>query len=117
VVIALIGIVNTLTLSLYERRAELGTVRALGMTKQQVGRMVRLEAVLIGILGTVVGMAAGLLLGWVVVGSLSTSIDLSINWARLGLIAVAGVVVGVLASVLPARRAVRLDMLDAMRAT
>jgi putative ABC transport system permease protein len=117
VVIALIGIVNTLTLSLYERRAELGTVRALGMTTQQVGRMVRLEAVLIGILGTLVGMAAGLLLGWVVVGSLSTSIDLSINWARLGLIAAAGVVVGVLASLLPARRAVRLDMLDAMRAT
>lgn len=118
IVIALIGIVNTLTLSIFERRSELGMVRALGMTRQQVGRMVRLEAVLIGVLGTLVGMAAGLLLGWVVVGGIADgAIDLAVNWARLGLIAVAGVLVGVLASLLPARRATRLDALDAMRST
>ena len=118
VIIALVGIVNTLTLSIFERRRELGMVRALGMTNQQVARMVRGEAVLIGVLGTIIGLGAGLLLGWVVIGSLSgDAIPLSVNWARLGLIALAGVLVGVLASILPGRRAVKLDMLDAMAAT
>jgi putative ABC transport system permease protein len=118
VIIALVGIVNTLTLSIFERRRELGMVRALGMTNQQVSRMVRGEAVLIGVLGTCIGLGAGLLLGWVVIGSLAgDTIPLSVNWARLGLIALAGVAVGVLASILPGRRAVRTDMLEAMRAT
>jgi putative ABC transport system permease protein len=58
VIIALVGIVNTLTLSIIERRRELGMVRALGMTRQQVGRMVRAEAVLIGTLGTLSSASA-----------------------------------------------------------
>ncbi|MHB1137905.1 MAG: ABC transporter permease [Microthrixaceae bacterium] len=118
VVVALVGIVNTMTLSIFERRRELGMVRALGMTRQQVGRMVRIEAVLIGLLGTIIGMAAGILLSWVIISSLSESlgggIDLAFNWARVGMIFGVGVLVGVLASLLPARRATRLDMLDAM---
>lgn len=119
VIVALVGIVNTMTLSIFERRGELGMVRALGMTRQQVGRMVRIEAVLIGLLGTIVGMASGILLAWVIISSLSETvgggIDLSFNWARVGLIFVVGLAVGVLASLLPARRATRLDMLDAMK--
>ena len=115
VVIALVGIVNTMTLSIFERRHELGLVRALGMTRAQVGRMVRLEAVLIGLLGTVIGVSAGVLLGWVVVSSMDESIDLAFNWARVGSIVVVGLLVGVLAAILPTRRATRLDMLDAMR--
>ncbi|UDY37361.1 ABC transporter permease [Dermatobacter hominis] len=117
VVIALVGIVNTLTLSIIERRRELGMVRSLGMTRQQVGRMVRMEAVLIGVLGTVIGVGAGLLLGWVVIGSLSADIDLNVNWARIGLIALVGVLAGVLASILPARRATRVEMVEAMKST
>lgn len=116
VVVALVGIVNTMTLAIFERRRELGMVRALGMTRQQVGRMIRLEAVLIGLLGTLVGIGAGVLLSWVVVSSIEEiEIGLSFNWARVGLIFAVGVLVGVLASLLPARRATRLDMLDAMR--
>ncbi len=119
VVVALVGIVNTMTLSIFERRRELGMVRALGMTRQQVGRMVRIEAVLIGLLGTIVGMASGILLAWVIISSLSDGlggeIGLSFNWARVGLIFGVGLLVGVLASLLPARRATRLDMLDAMK--
>lgn len=116
VVVALVGIVNTMTLAIFERRRELGMVRALGMTRQQVGRMIRVEAVLIGLLGTVVGIGAGVLLSWVVVSSIDEiEIGLSFNWARVGLIFAVGVLVGVLASLLPARRATRLDMLDAMR--
>jgi putative ABC transport system permease protein len=118
VVVALVGIVNTLTLSIFERRRELGMVRALGMTRQQVGRMIRLEGVLIGLLGTIVGMGSGILLSWVVVSSIEDGlIDLSFNWARVGAIFAIGVAVGVVASLLPARRATRLDMLEAMRST
>ncbi len=116
VVVALVGIVNTMTLAIFERRRELGMVRALGMTRQQVGRTIRLEAVLIGLLGTVVGIGAGVLLSWVVVSSIpEIEIGLSFNWARVGLIFLVGVLVGVLASLVPARRATRLDMLEAMR--
>jgi len=117
VVIALVGIVNTLTLSIIERRRELAMVRALGMTRQQVGRMVRAEAVLIGVLGTIIGVGAGLLLGWVVIGSLSTSIDLNVNWARIGIIALIGVAAGVVASIFPARRATKVRMVEAMQST
>ena len=116
VVVALVGIVNTMTLSIFERRQELGMVRALGMTRQQVGRMIRLEAVLIGLLGTLIGIGAGVLLSWVVVSSIDEiEIGLSFNWARVGLIFAVGIVVGILASLLPARRATRLDMLEAMK--
>jgi putative ABC transport system permease protein len=91
-------------------------VRALGMTRQQVGGMICLEAVLIGLLGTLLGMGFGILLSWVVVSSIDgLEIGLSFNWARVGSIFVVGVLVGVVASVLPAWRATRLDMLDAMR--
>ncbi len=115
VIVALVGIVNTMTLSIFERRHELGLVRALGMTRRQVGRMVRLEAVLMGLLGTVIGMGAGILLSWVVISSIADGeIDLAFNWARVALIFAAGVAVGVIASLLPARRATRLDMLDAI---
>lgn len=117
VIIALVGIVNTLTLSIIERRRELGMVRSLGMTRQQVGRMVRMEAVLIGVLGTVIGVGAGLLLGWVVIGSLSSDIELNVNWARIGLIALIGVLAGVVASIFPARRATRVEMVEAMKST
>ena len=112
IVVALVGIVNTMTLSIFERRRELGMVRALGMTRQQVGRMVRIEAVLIGLLGTIVGMGTGILLSWVLISSID--IGLSFNWARVGLIFLTGVLVGVFASLLPSRRATRLDMLEAM---
>jgi putative ABC transport system permease protein len=116
VVVALVGIVNTMTLAIFERRRELGMVRALGMTGQQVGRMIRMEAVLIGLLGTLIGIGAGVLLSWVVVSSIEeVEIGLSFNWARVGLIFAVGVAVGVIASLLPARRATRLDMLEAMR--
>jgi putative ABC transport system permease protein len=117
VVIALVGIVNTMNLSIFERRRELGMVRALGMTKSQVRSMVRAESFLIGILGTLVGVVSGVFLGWVVVGSVADSVDLSLNWGRVGLIVLAGVVISVLASLWPARKAVQVEMLEAMAAT
>ncbi|MFM7062778.1 MAG: ABC transporter permease [Actinomycetes bacterium] len=115
--VALIGIVNTMTLSIFERRQELGMVRALGMTRSQVGAMVALESVLLGTLGTVVGVGTGLFLGWVLVGSLGQGISLNVDWGRIGLIALAGVAVGGLASLLPTRRATRVAVLEAMQPT
>lgn len=115
VVIALVGIVNTMTLSIFERRHELGLVRALGMTRRDVARMVRLEAVLMGLLGTLIGIGAGVLLSWVVISSIEgEQIAFTFNWARVGIIFAVGILVGVLASILPTRRATRLDMLEAM---
>ena len=92
-------------------------VRALGMTRQQVGRMVRAEAVLIGALGTLIGVGSGLLLGWVLIGSRSAEIALEVNWARITLVVLLGVAAGVVASILPARRATRVEMVEAMAAT
>ena len=115
--VALIGIVNTMTLSIIERRQELGMVRALGMTRGQVGAMVALEAVLLGVLGTLIGVGTGLFLGWVLVGSLGQGISLNADWGRIALIALAGVAVGGLASLLPTRRATRVKVLEAMQPT
>ncbi len=117
VVVALIGIVNTTTLSIHERRQELGVVRALGTTRSQVARTVQLESVLVAALGTAIGVGCGVLVGWVLVGSLGGgSVPLALNGARLGAIVGVGLLVGILASVVPARRAVRVEVLEAIRA-
>ena len=76
--------------------------------------MILLEALVIGLLGTFIGVAAGVLLGWVVISSIDQSIDLAFNWARVGLIVLVGLAVGALAAIVPTRRATRLDMLDSM---
>jgi putative ABC transport system permease protein len=116
VLIALIGIVNTMNLSIHERRRELGMVRALGMTAGQVRSMVRTEAVMIGVLGTITGTVAAVFLGWIVVGTL-TDASVEIPWGRVGIIFGIGVVISVLASLLPARSAVKAPMLEAIAAT
>lgn len=116
VIVALVGIANTMTLAVFERRPELGVVRALGMTRRQVGRMIRMEAALMGAMGTLIGMSAGTFLSWILVSSIpEIDLGLSYNWARMGLILVTGLLVGVAASIVPAHRATRLDMLDAIR--
>jgi putative ABC transport system permease protein len=121
VVIALIGIVNTLSLSIFERRRELGLLRAVGMTDKRVQRMVRLESVMISALGTVSGVVLGLFMGWTLIRAISrlsgADVALSLPLGRLGLVLLLGVVLGVLASLIPARRSTKLDVLDAIQAT
>lgn len=121
VVIALIGIVNTLSLSILERRRELGLLRAIGMTDTKVRRMVRVESVLIAGLGTVTGLLLGLFVGWALVRAIDriaqTSVPFSLPTGRLILVLVLGVVLGLLASVIPARRSTKLDVLDSIQAT
>ncbi len=121
VIVALIGIVNTLSLSILERRRELGLLRVVGMTDRRVQRMVRLESGLISALGTLTGIVLGLLVGWgllVAINRLSdASIALGFPFARLLLVLVLGVLLGVMASFLPARRSTRLEVLDAIQST
>jgi putative ABC transport system permease protein len=116
VIIALVGIVNTMNLSIHERRRELGMVRALGMTRSQVRSMVRTEAFAMGILGTVIGVGAGVFCGWVVIGSI-TDAEIPLAWGRVGVITAVGLVISVLASLWPAHRSTKVEMLEAMAAT
>ncbi|MFF4410543.1 ABC transporter permease [Streptomyces sp. NPDC001404] len=112
-VIAALGIANTLAMSVLERRKELGTLRALGLDRAGVTRMVRLEALLVGALGASVGTVLGVFLGWALGRTLQESVEgyaLVIPWGRLALgilIALAG---ALLASLWPARRAACVDI-------
>lgn len=116
VFIALIGIANTLALSVLERTRELGLLRAVGMTRPQLRSMVRWEAVLISVLGALLGLGIALLFGWSLVTALSgEGLEvLSIPVVRLVVIVVLAGLAGVGAALLPARRAARLDVLKAI---
>lgn len=116
VVIALIGIANTLALSIYERTRELGLLRAVGMTRRQTRSTVRWESVIIALLGTVLGLLIGLFFGWVVVKALKDQgfSEFAPPGAQLVLGVVVGALAGVIAAVFPARRAAKLDVLRAI---
>ena len=115
VVVALIGIVNTMSLSIHERTRELGLLRAVGMTSRQLRRTVRYEAAIIALIGTLAGLVLGLFFGWAAFDALGLGYsDFAIPWAALAAIGVAGLVAGLLSGVLPARRAGRLEVLDAI---
>jgi putative ABC transport system permease protein len=116
VVIAFFGIVNTLALSVFERVREIGLLRAVGMTRGQVRGMVRWESALIATLGVVLGLGIGLLFGWLIVEGMRDDfpIQLVIPAGQLVVAVVVAGVVGVMAGVLPARRAARVDVLQAV---
>ncbi|GAA5087863.1 FtsX-like permease family protein [Nocardia iowensis] len=116
VVIAILGIVNTLALSVVERRREIGMLRAVGMQRAQVRRTIYLESMLIAVFGAIIGMLLGLGLG---VGFLRTLRDLGLDqiaipWSQLILVLVSSAVVGVLAALWPAVRAARTPPLAAI---
>jgi putative ABC transport system permease protein len=114
IVIALLGIANTLALSIMERKREIGLLRAVGMTRRQVRRMVRWEAVLIAVFGAVIGMLVGVGLGVAVVTAIGSGIVLALPWANLGIYLVLAALGGIVASILPGWRGSRLDVLDAI---
>ncbi len=114
VVVSIIGIVNTLVLTVFERTRELGMLRAIGMTRRQTRRMIRHESVVTALIGA----ALGIVLGLVLAGLLSARLDFVefvLPVPQLIAFAVVSLVVGVLAAVLPARRAARLDPLKALQ--
>ena len=115
VVVALIGIVNTMSLSIHERTRELGLLRAVGMTTRQLRRTVRYESAIIALIGTLAGLVLGLFFGWVTFDALGLAYsDFAIPWTSLVAIGLVGLVAGLLSGLLPARRAGRLEVLDAI---
>jgi putative ABC transport system permease protein len=118
VVIALFGIVNTLALSVVERTREIGLLRALGLSRRQLRATVRAEAVVVALLGTVLGIALGLAFSWVVVDALrSDGLDrFAVPWDQLLAYLVVAALAGVVAAVLPARSAAKVDVLEAIAA-
>lgn len=112
-VIAALGIANTLALSVLERRQEIGTLRALGLDRAGVTRMIRLEALLLGALGATLGTVMGVFLGWALGRTLQETVagyELVLPWGRLALGVVIALTGALLASLWPARRAARVDI-------
>jgi putative ABC transport system permease protein len=113
IVVSLFGIVNTLVLSITERTRELGMLRAIGTSRRQVRRMIRYEAVITALIGGVLGLVLGVVLAILVTQPLD-GFKLSIPVGSLVVVLILSAVAGVMAAVLPARRASRLDVLDAL---
>ncbi len=119
VVIALLGIANTLALSIHERKRELGLLRAVGMSRAQVRSSVRWESAIIALFGTVLGLTVGVFLGWAMVHTLGDQgfERLVVPVGSLVTIALIAVLAGVAVSLMPARRAARIDILTAVAST
>jgi putative ABC transport system permease protein len=116
VIISLFGVVNTLVLSVFERTRELGMLRAVGMTRRQVRSMIRHESIVTALIGGALGIAVGFFLAVLTTQALSDEgIVFAVPWLTIFLFVVATIVAGILAAVLPARRASRLNVLEALQ--
>jgi putative ABC transport system permease protein len=118
IIIALMGIANTLSLSVYERIRELGLLRAVGQSRAQLRSMVRWESVIIAVFGTVGGIMLGLFLGWGILEVTASSQDIpapyTVPLVQIVGVLIVGAIVGLLAGWRPARRAAKLDILQAI---
>jgi putative ABC transport system permease protein len=116
ILIAVLGVINTLALSVLERTRELGLLRAVGLGRAQTMRMVTVEAVVISVFGALLGLAMGVGLGAAVVRALRDEgiTDLALPWSQMGAYLVLAAAVGVVAAVLPAIRAARVNVLRAI---
>jgi putative ABC transport system permease protein len=116
IVIALLGIANTMALSVLERTREIGLMRAIGMTRRQTRMMIRLEAAIVSLFGALLGVAVGLLFGWVAVIAIPDSLinQLAVPGMTLAIYVVIATIAGLFAASFPARRAARLKVLDAI---
>jgi putative ABC transport system permease protein len=116
VIIALLGIGNTLALSIFERTQELGLLRAVGMTRRQLRSTIRWESVIIALQGTVLGLLVGVFFGWALVTALNRqgSSVFSLPYKTLAVVVVLAAISGVAAAILPARRAATLNVLRAV---
>jgi putative ABC transport system permease protein len=117
VIIALLGITNTMALAVLERTREIGLMRAVGLTRRQTRMMIRWEAAVVSIFGGLLGVVVGVGFGWLAVQAIPDSIidQLAIPVTSLVIYVVIAGVAGLVAASLPARRAARLDVLDAIR--
>ncbi|MFD7317957.1 ABC transporter permease [Streptomyces sp. NPDC059883] len=117
-VIAILGVVNTLAMSVFERQQEIGMLRAIGLDRAKVKRMIRLEAIVISLFGAVIGVGLGSFLAWAAGQTIKDQVPgyaLVIPWDRIGIFLVLAGLVGVLAALWPARSAAKLNMLTAIK--
>jgi putative ABC transport system permease protein len=118
ILISLLGIANTLSLAVHERRHEIGLLRAVGQTRRQTRSVLRLESAIVATFGTTLGLLVGTILGTVLYTAIADGdVAVAVPWISLAVILVAGTAAGVLAALRPARRAARLDILDAIATT
>jgi putative ABC transport system permease protein len=106
--------VNTLVLTVFERTREIGMLRAIGMTRRQVRRMIRHESVITALIGAAIGIVLGIVLAALLIARVDF-IELSLPFGQLGAFAVGAIVVGIIAAIFPARRAARLNPLEALQ--
>jgi len=114
IIVSLFGIVNTLVLTVFERTRELGMLRAVGMTRRQVRRMIRHESVITALLGAAFGIPLGILLALLVGGAIKYA-AFTVPVGTLVVFVIAAIVAGLVAAIFPARRAARLNVLAALQ--
>ena len=114
VLVSLFGIVNTLVLTVFERTRELGMLRAIGMTRRQVRRMIRHESVITSVIGAVIGIVLGVILAALLISRVK-EIDFFLPWGQLAIFLILSIFVGIVAAIFPARRAAKLDPLRALQ--
>jgi putative ABC transport system permease protein len=114
IIVSLFGIVNTLVLSVFERTREIGMLRAVGTSRRQVRRMIRHESVITALIGSVIGIVLGIAFGALLAARDSSAIAFTIPVGSLIVFLIASWIVGLLAAIFPARRAARLDPLQAL---
>ncbi|MFF9060097.1 ABC transporter permease [Streptomyces sp. NPDC014882] len=118
VIVAVLGVVNTLAMSVFERSQEIGMLRAIGLDRRAVKRMVRLESLVISLFGGVLGIGLGVFFGWAageLIGTSMPTYELVLPWGRMAVFLALAGAVGVLAALWPARRAARLNVLTAIK--
>jgi putative ABC transport system permease protein len=119
VIVAVLGVINTLAMSVAERAPEIGMLRAIGLDRHGAKRMVRLESLAVSLFGGLLGIGLGTFFGWAgsrLLASDMPGFELVLPWGRLALFLELAGLVGMLAALWPARRAARLDLLSAIKA-
>ncbi|MBL1101348.1 ABC transporter permease [Streptomyces coffeae] len=119
VLVAVLGVINTLAMSVFERSQEIGMLRAIGLDRRGIKRMVRLESLVISLFGGVLGLGLGVFFGWAageMIANGMPTYELVLPWGRMAVFLLLAALVGVLAALWPARRAAKLNMLAAIKA-
>ncbi|MGH3002827.1 MAG: ABC transporter permease, partial [Gaiellaceae bacterium] len=114
IIVSLFGIVNTLVLTVFERTREIGMLRAVGMTRRQTRRMIRHESIVTALIGAALGIPLGVGLALLVSEAIGF-FAFAVPWGTLVIFIVAAIFVGFLAAIFPARRASRLNVLEALQ--